>query len=59
MTSTRTLLDDGGQDLHRFLAAYRELFPHDVLTLRESVSRDQDVSAAGVGAGGAGAASGA
>ena len=45
MTSPRTLLDDGGQDLHRFLAAYRELFPHDVLTLRESVSRDQDVSA--------------
>jgi 2,5-furandicarboxylate decarboxylase 1 len=46
MTSNRTLLDDGGQDLHGFLAAYKELFPHDVLTLRESVSRDQDVSAA-------------
>jgi 2,5-furandicarboxylate decarboxylase 1 len=46
MTSPRTLLDDGGQDLHRFLATYRKLFPHDVLTLRESVSRDQDVSAA-------------
>jgi 2,5-furandicarboxylate decarboxylase 1 len=45
MTSPRTLLDDVGQDLHRFLAAYKELFPHDVLTLRESVSRDQDVSA--------------
>jgi len=46
MTSPRTLLDDGGQDLHHFLATYRELFPDDVLTLRESVSRDQDVSAA-------------
>jgi 2,5-furandicarboxylate decarboxylase 1 len=46
MTPTRTLLDDGGQDLHRFLAVYRDRFPDDVLTLRDSVSRDQDVSAA-------------
>ena len=46
MTSPSKLLEDTGQDLHRFLAAYRELFPDDVLTLREPVSRDQDVSAA-------------
>lgn len=39
-------LADTGQDLHRFLAAYREFFPQDVLTVREPVGRDQDVTAA-------------
>ena len=39
-------LADAGQDLHRFIAAYREHFPQDVLTVREPVGRDQDVTAA-------------
>lgn len=38
-------LSDTGQDLHRFMAAYREHFPQDVLTVREPVGRDQDVTA--------------
>ncbi|MCI1192409.1 UbiD family decarboxylase [Calidifontimicrobium sp. SYSU G02091] len=38
-------LADTGQDLHRFVAAYRELYPDDVLALREPVSADQDVTA--------------
>ena len=38
-------LADTGQDLHRFLAAYREQFPQDLLTVREPVGRDQDVTA--------------
>ena len=38
-------LADTGQDLHRFIAAYREHFPQDVLTVREAVGRDQDVTA--------------
>jgi len=39
-------LADTGQDLHRFMAAYREHFPEDVLTVREPASADQDVTAA-------------
>lgn len=35
-----------GQDLHRFLAAYSEHFPQDVLAVREPVGRDQEVTAA-------------
>jgi len=46
MTSQASLLEDTGQDLHRFMAAYRELFPDDVMTVRERVGADQDVSAA-------------
>ncbi|MBE7418720.1 MAG: UbiD family decarboxylase [Ideonella sp.] len=46
MTSAAQQLADTGQDLHRFLAVYRELYPDDVLSLREPVSRDQDVTAA-------------
>lgn len=38
-------LADTGQDLHRFIAAYREHFPQDLLTVREPVGRDQDVTA--------------
>ena len=38
-------LAETGQDLHRFWAAYREHFAHDVLTVREPVGRDQDVTA--------------
>ena len=38
-------LADTGQDLHRFVAAYRELYPDDVLTVREPVGADQDVTA--------------
>ncbi len=38
-------LADTGQDLHGFIAAYREHFPQDVLTVRETVGRDQDVTA--------------
>ena len=39
-------LAGSGQDLHRFMAAYRALFPEDVLTVREPVSADQEVTAA-------------
>jgi 2,5-furandicarboxylate decarboxylase 1 len=46
MTRATDRLADAGQDLHRFLATYREHFPQDVLTVREPVSRDQDVTAA-------------
>lgn len=46
MTSQAKLLEDTGQDLHRFMAVYRELFPDDVLTVRERVGPDQDVTAA-------------
>ena len=38
-------LADTGQDLHRFIAAYREHFAQDLLTVREPVGRDQDVTA--------------
>ncbi|MBS0316920.1 MAG: UbiD family decarboxylase [Proteobacteria bacterium] len=38
-------LADTGQDLHRFVAAYREHFGDDLLTVREPVGRDQDVTA--------------
>lgn len=33
------------QDFHRFAHAYREQFPDDVLTLKEPLSADQDVTA--------------
>ncbi|BBQ02094.1 decarboxylase UbiD (plasmid) [Burkholderia sp. SFA1] len=33
------------QDFHRFADIYRERYPDDVLTLRDSVSADQDVTA--------------
>ncbi|GAA4354044.1 UbiD family decarboxylase [Variovorax defluvii] len=46
MTTRAPLLADTGQDLHRFMAAYRELFPDDVLTVHERVGADQDVTAA-------------
>jgi 4-hydroxy-3-polyprenylbenzoate decarboxylase len=46
MTATTDPLAEAGQDLHRFLDAYREHFPQDVLTVREPVGRDQDVTAA-------------
>ncbi|HYP84276.1 UbiD family decarboxylase [Variovorax sp.] len=35
-----------GQDLHRFVDAYRTLYPDDVLTVCEPASADQDVTAA-------------
>lgn len=38
-------LADTGQDLHRFVAAYRELYARDVLTVSEPVGADQDVTA--------------
>lgn len=38
-------LADTGQDLHRFVTAYRERYAHDVLTVREPVGADQDVTA--------------
>lgn len=38
-------LADTGQDLHRFIAAYGDLYASDVLTVREPVSADQDVTA--------------
>jgi 4-hydroxy-3-polyprenylbenzoate decarboxylase len=38
-------LAEAGQDLHRFMAAYREHFPQDVLAVRDAVERDQDVTA--------------
>ncbi len=41
-----SLKDDCGQDLHRFLALYQERFPDDVLTVREPIGADQDVTAA-------------
>lgn len=44
--NSKTMLADTGQDLHRFQAAYEALFPDDVLTVREPVSRDEDVTAA-------------
>lgn len=46
MTSAFERLADTGQDLHRFVAVYRELFPDDWLSVGEPVSRDQDVTAA-------------
>jgi 2,5-furandicarboxylate decarboxylase 1 len=46
MIHVRDPLVDAGQDLHRFMAAYGEHFPRDVLTVREPVGRDQDVTAA-------------
>lgn len=46
MTTRTDPLADTGQDLHRFMDAYREHFPADVLTVREPVGRDQDVTAA-------------
>ncbi|WP_198971291.1 UbiD family decarboxylase [Xylophilus sp. ASV27] len=44
--NSKTMLADTGQDLHRFQATYEALFPDDVLTVREPVSRDEDVTAA-------------
>jgi 4-hydroxy-3-polyprenylbenzoate decarboxylase len=46
MTSQAKLLEDTGQDLHRFMALYREFFPEDVIAVRERVGADQDVTAA-------------
>ncbi|MBS0593310.1 MAG: UbiD family decarboxylase [Proteobacteria bacterium] len=46
MTSTAERLADTGQDLHRFIAVYRELYPDDVLSFHDPVGRDQDVTAA-------------
>lgn len=46
MSGRHDLLADTGQDLHRFMGVYRELYPEDVLVVREAVGRDQDVTAA-------------
>lgn len=41
----KAMLEDTGQDLHRFFAAYESLYPDDVLTVERSVGRDEDVTA--------------
>ena len=35
----------GTQDFHAFVSTYRDLFPDDVLTIRQPLSADQDVTA--------------
>ena len=45
MSSPIDPLADTGQDLHRFMAAYAEHFGADLLVVRDSVGRDQDVTA--------------
>ena len=43
--SSTTDFKDAGQDLHQFFAAYESSFPDDVLTINETVNKDQDVTA--------------
>ena len=39
------IFDDTSQDFHTFLAAYRAAFPEDVLTVRDTVTANQDPTA--------------